>query len=83
MTAEPTSDSPLLAVARSRLARVLRADMVDETLRRAMAEAGLTTVSTADELFRLGQALAKQPGFTGVAGESLKVLAQIRGATTS
>jgi len=47
---------------------------------RALADLGLTTLTSADDLHRLGQWLTRQPGFTAAVGGLLSVQAVIQGA---
>ncbi|MDQ3366512.1 MAG: hypothetical protein M3680_13885 [Myxococcota bacterium] len=71
-----------LDTARVRLARVIGSARATEVVAEILAELGLSTLSSADELARFGERLSHRAGFLGAVGVSLETHAILRGART-
>ena len=71
----------MMMVASTKLCRMLGEVRGMETLRRTLADAGLTSISSADDLKRFADTLAaSQQGLLKMLGHSLRTEALLRGA---
>jgi hypothetical protein len=71
-------DTELAELARTKLSRVLGPVRADEEFRHALAEVGLKTISTVDELSLFAEQLQQREGFVATVGALLAVEAARR-----
>jgi hypothetical protein len=71
-------DSPWLEVARGKLVRVLGPERAAAVLAEVLAELGLDTLATVDDLHAFGERLARRDGFLAVLGTALQTHALLR-----
>lgn len=69
-------------VAVTKLVRVLGPELGRTTLASGLQRLGVARIDTADDLFRLGEGLEQQGGFTATVGALLCLHAVMHGATT-
>jgi hypothetical protein len=75
--AQPTTWDQL---ASTKLAKVVGEVEADSILRDAFKQLGLTSLSSADELYALAQNLSRRVGFVATVGALLSLTAVLRGA---
>jgi hypothetical protein len=76
----PTAEAPLMTVASSKLCRMLGEQKGRELVAHTLAAAGLTDLSTADDLRRFADELCNKEGLVKMIGHSLRTEALLRGA---
>lgn len=67
-------------LARTKLAKVVGEAEADSILRDALKQIGLSSLSSADELYALAQNLSQRVGFVATVGALLSLTAVLRGA---
>jgi hypothetical protein len=77
---DPTPTAAFQDIAAAKLDRILGPTRGPEVLAAALARVGLARIDTAEELFRVGQDLERQGGFTATIGALLCLSAVMHGA---
>lgn len=81
MTDSLLSGSEWDELARTKLTKVLGPAEGESVMRTALAESGLTSLESVDDLHRFSQAVIGRGGFAAAVGAMLALMATLRGAS--